>query len=63
MDPTVARNAFVPFFSFAPAGRGRGLGLTRAKAFVEANQGRLWLRSHPGQGTTVWMALPLTKDG
>ncbi len=63
MDPAVARNAFVPFFSFAPAGRGRGLGLTRAKAFIEANQGRLWLRSHPGQGTTVWMALPLAKNG
>ena len=63
MDAAVARNAFVPFFSFAPAGRGRGLGLTRAKAFIEANQGRLWLRSRPGQGTTVWMALPLAKKG
>ncbi len=63
MDPAVARKALVPFFSFAPAGRGRGLGLSRAKAFMEANQGRLWLRSQPGQGTTVWMTLPLAKDG
>ena len=62
MDAAVARNAFVPFFSFARAGRPRGLGLTRAKALIEANQGRLWLRSHPGQGTTVWMALPLAKS-
>ena len=62
MTTAVARNAFVPFFSFARAGRGRGLGLTRAKALIEANQGRLWLRSHPGQGTTVWMALPLAKS-
>ncbi len=62
MDAAVARNAFVPFFSFARAGRGRGLGLTRAKALIEANQGRLWLRSDPGQGTTVWMALPLAKS-
>ncbi len=63
MDAAVARNAFVPFFSFARAGRGRGLGLTRARAFIEANQGRLWLRSHPGKGTTVWMSVPLAKNG
>jgi putative nucleotidyltransferase with HDIG domain len=63
MEATVARNVFVPFFSSLPAGRGRGLGLSLAKTFIEANQGRLWLRSHPGEGTTVWMALPLAKDG
>ena len=63
MEAAVARNAFVPFFSSLPAGRGRGLGLSRAKAFIEANQGRLWLRSRPGEGTTVWMALPLAKEG
>jgi signal transduction histidine kinase len=63
MEATVARNVFVPFFSSLPAGRGRGLGLSLAKTFIEANQGRLWLRSHPGEGTTVWMALPLAKEG
>ena len=63
MDTTVAGNAFVPFFSYLPAGRSRGLGLSRAKAFIEANQGRLWLRSRPGEGTTVWMTLPLAKEG
>ena len=63
MEATVARNVYVPFFSSLPAGRGRGLGLSLAKTFVEANQGRLWLRSHPGEGTTVWMALPLAKEG
>ena len=62
MDPAVARNAFLPFFSFAQAGRARGLGLTRAKALTEANQGRLWLRSQPGRGTTVWMTMPLAMD-
>ena len=63
MEATVARNVFVPFFSSLPAGRGRGLGLSLAKTFIEANQGRLWFRSQAGEGTTVWMALPLAKEG
>ena len=63
MEADVAEKAFLPFFSGAKAGRGRGLGLTRAKAFVEANGGRLWLSSHPGQGTTVRMLLPVAKEG
>ena len=63
MDARMARNAFVPFFSSMPAGRSRGLGLTLAKTFIEANQGRLWLRSRPGEGTTVWLSLPLAKEG
>ena len=63
MDAELAEKAFVPFFSRRAAGRGRGLGLSRAKAFIEANGGRLWLRSQPGRGTTVYMLLPVAKEG
>ncbi len=63
MDAELAQMAFVPFFSRKAAGRGRGLGLSRAKAFIEANGGRLWLRSQPGRGTTVFVLLPAAKEG
>ena len=63
MDAAVARKAFVPFFSYKPAGRSRGLGLTRARSLIEANHGSLWIRSRPGRGTSVWMSLPLASKG
>ncbi len=39
-------------------GRGAGLGLTIARGFTEANAGRLWLESRPGQGASFVLALP-----
>ncbi|MBI5670470.1 MAG: PAS domain-containing protein [Chloroflexi bacterium] len=48
-----------------PAGRaihvpGMGQGLTVARQIVEGHGGRIELRSKPGQGTAVFLALPLT---
>jgi signal transduction histidine kinase len=37
---------------------GSGLGLAIARALVEAHDGRLWLESKEGEGTTVTFALP-----
>ncbi len=39
-------------------GSGTGLGLPIAKSLVEAHEGRLWLESALGKGTTVFVALP-----
>ncbi len=58
MSPEVLAHACDPFFSHRPAGRGRGLGLSRAARLVELNAGRLWLDSRPESGTTVCIALP-----
>lgn len=58
MTPDVKRRACDPFFSFRPAGRGRGLGLARVLRWVRLNGGRLQLRSAPGSGTIVRMMLP-----
>lgn len=40
--------------------RGTGLGLTIAKRFVEAHQGRIWVESDAQHGTTFSFSLPLT---
>ncbi len=39
--------------------QGAGLGLYLCKSIVEAHGGRIWLRSEPGKGTTVFFTLPL----
>ena len=39
--------------------QGAGLGLFLCKSIVEAHGGRIWLRSEPGKGTTVFFTLPL----
>jgi two-component system sensor histidine kinase KdpD len=38
---------------------GSGLGLAIARGFVEANGGRIWVDSLPGQGTSFYVELPV----
>lgn len=38
--------------------QGAGLGLYLCRSIIEAHGGRIWLRSEPGKGTTVFFALP-----
>ena len=40
-------------------GARRGLGLAIARGFAEANGGRVWAESRPGQGATFVLALPV----
>ncbi len=42
-----------------PGHKGSGLGLAITKGFVEANGGRVWVESLPGQGSTFALDLPL----
>lgn len=37
---------------------GTGLGLPMARAIVEAHQGKIWVESKPGEGTTFFFSLP-----
>jgi len=58
MSREVLEHAIDPFFSSRPAGRGRGLGLSRAVRLAEINGGSLWLESTPNVGTVVSIELP-----
>jgi putative nucleotidyltransferase with HDIG domain len=62
MEPSVLSRALDPFFSAKKAGRGRGLGLSRAYRYIQSNKGNLWLESTQGMGTTAFIRLPLNKS-
>ncbi|MEI6239109.1 MAG: HAMP domain-containing sensor histidine kinase [Planctomycetia bacterium] len=58
MDDATIRRAFDPFFCGREAGRGAGLGLSKAWRFIEASGGSVTLSSRVGAGTTAAVRLP-----
>jgi two-component system sensor histidine kinase KdpD len=56
---------FEPFYRAPGADnghRGSGLGLAIVRGFVEANGGRVWVESLPGQGSSFVVELPLEPE-
>ena len=62
MSEEVRALAFEPFFTTKPVGQGTGLGLSMAYGFVKQSGGHIALKSAPGQGTTVEILLPRSKE-
>lgn len=58
MDAATLRRAYDPFFSGREAGRGAGLGLSKARRFLAVNGGGIALESRPGAGTRAEICLP-----
>jgi PAS domain S-box-containing protein len=57
IDPRTLSKIFTPFFT--TKAHGTGLGLALAKRIVENHGGRVEIESNPGEGTTVFVTLPL----
>jgi CheY-like chemotaxis protein len=64
IDPRDREHLFEPFQQIDASLRrkhgGSGLGLNISKQFVEMHEGRIWLESEEGQGTTFHVTLPLS---
>src|SRR6266568_1191096 len=57
MSAHVRAHMFDPFFTTKGPGQGMGLGLSFARALVEASGGRIDVSSQPGRGSTVRVKL------
>jgi PAS domain S-box-containing protein len=62
MSDEVIAQAFEPFFTTKPVGEGTGLGLSMAYGFVKQTGGDIRIESREGQGTTVRIFLPRSKQ-
>jgi CheY-like chemotaxis protein len=57
MNEALLSRAFEPLFSSKP--KGTGLGLASVRDFAKEMGGDVWLESQVGEGTTVYLHLPL----
>jgi two-component system, OmpR family, sensor histidine kinase KdpD len=60
VEEAMLDRVFEPFYR-GDRRSGAGLGLAIARGFAEANGGRVWAESRPGQGATFALALPVVE--
>lgn len=56
------QRVFEPFFTTKEIGKGSGLGLSQIFGFASQSGGHAALKSEVGQGTTVYVYLPLPRS-
>ena len=62
IDPENLERIFDPFFTTKDVGEGTGLGLSIVHGVVHSMGGAINIHSNPGQGTTVSVYIPATKE-
>jgi PAS domain S-box-containing protein len=60
MDTDTLTKAFEPFFTTKDVGKGSGLGLSMVYGFTQQSNGKVYITSELGRGTTVEMLFPYT---
>ena len=63
MPPDVQARIFEPFYTTKPVGKGTGLGLSVSYSIVRKHNGKIELKSAPGQGTSFRVVLPRIREG
>jgi two-component system, NtrC family, sensor kinase len=63
VDEENLEKIFEPFFTTKARGKGTGLGLSLTKKLIEANNGRIEVKSVKGQGSTFRLLLPAKDIG
>lgn len=59
MQPDVIQRIFDPFYTTKPIGTGTGLGLSLSYGIIHRHGGQIKVESHPGEGTTFTVWLPI----
>jgi signal transduction histidine kinase len=58
----IQERVFEPFFTTKEIGKGSGLGLSQIFGFANQSGGHASLKSTPGQGTSVFICLPIRNE-
>jgi len=59
MSPEIQNKVFDPFFTTKEPGKGTGLGLSIVYNIIKKHNGKITVRSKPGEGTTFRISLPV----
>jgi CheY-like chemotaxis protein len=62
IPPDILERVFEPFFTTKEVGKGTGLGLSMVHGFAEQSGGHVSIESRVGQGTSVTLVLPVSRE-